>query len=606
MSVIHAPSEPKLDVRLLIFPVVLFCLLSGLALRLWYFQVVKAEELSEKALKTGRTRVEKLAPRGLIYDRKGVMLAGIRSKIVVTAVKNTIRQHPESLERVAAILGTPVAKLEEQLQRSTWRPSLPAPIAIDVPLKQATQIAESADDLPGIDVSSQPMRYYPDGKSFAHLLGYVWVPYEQDIARIEKFGRKPAQYVGKAGLEREYEKELMGTAGVERVEIGAKRKDPKIVGRDTPVPGSKLTLTIDNDLQQLAFQMMASKGFKGAAVAIEPATGEVLALVSSPSYDTRLFLNGISQTDYNRILNDASKPFVNRAIGDGASPGSTFKLLTAIAAAQAGIFDPNWHVHCGGGYRVGNRVTKCLGVHGSVNFKRALEKSCNTYFAALAVRTGMKQMQATAQQAGFGSRSGLDLSGEWPGRVISDELVKRYRKRVVYYPGDLVNFGIGQGELTTTPLQMANLAAMVANGGTVYRPHLVKEIRRPNEPSPERIQPEVAFRIDLPERFWQTMRDAMVGVVEQGTARAGKIDGFLWGGKTGSAEHGRFNEKTSHSWFIGFAPAVNPKIAIAVFVDSGGHGSTAAMPICKAMIEAYCKPERAFSNKSATLRRESR
>ncbi len=595
MSVIHAPTQPRLDLRVLAFPIILGLLLLGLFLRLWYFQVVKSEELVERAEQTGKTKIERLAPRGLIYDRKGVMLAGIRSKLVVTAISNEVKEHPESIARVAQILKVPEQKLWDNLTKSTWRPNLPAPIFVDAPLQEATKIAESMDDLPGIDVSTQPMRFYPDGKSFAHLLGYVWVPYEDDVKRISEMERKPAQYVGKSGLERIYEAELMGTAGAESVSTGGKKQATKVIGRDAPVAGSKLTLTIDNDLQQIAFKMMSERRFRGGAVALDPKTGEVLALVSAPSYDTRLFLNGISQTEYQSILNDANKPFVNRAISDGAAPGSTFKPLTAIAGAEAGVFSTNEYVVCRGGYKVGNRFVKCLGVHGAVNFKRALEKSCNTYFAHLASRAGMKHMQDAATAVGFGQKSGIDASGEWRGRILDDQMVKLYRKRIVYYPGDLVNFGIGQGELTATPLQMASMTALIANNGVGYKPHLVKRIQRPGEDKPTEVQPEILHRVNLDIGFWNTLKDAMVGVVEQGTAQGGKIPGMLWGGKTGSAEHGRFNEKRSHSWFIGFAPANDPKIAIAVFVDSGGHGSESAMPICKALIEAYLQPRKAAS-----------
>jgi penicillin-binding protein 2 len=556
---------------------------------LWYFQVVKGPELTQRAEMSNRARVESLAPRGLIYDRSGVVIAGIRSKLVVTAQPGLIKEHPETLDRLAEILAVPVAKLADKVKAASYRPFIPTGIFVGASVQQASKIAELGSELPGIDVQSQPMRFYPDPRSFAHLLGYVWIPYEEDVTRVREFGREPAAYVGKTGIEKVYEEQLMGTVGRERLEVDAKRHPIRVVGREAAIPGSQLTLTIDKNLQQIACKMFAERGFKGGAAAIDPQTGEILCLASAPTFDSTQFLQGISGDEYRKILADPSTPLVNRSISGGAAPGSTFKLVTTIAAMQAGKFDPNWTVVCGGGYRVGNRVTKCLGVHGSENFYEALAHSCNTYFAALAVKAGLPAMQRAAVECGIGQRVGIDTTGEWRGRYLNDDLVKRYRGKVQYYPGDVVNFGIGQGELTVTPLQMATVMAIIGSRGLHYRPHLVKAIRPPDANGPIPVQPEVINKIEATDQFWDTMMKGLVGVVENGTARAGKLPWLTWGGKTGSAEHGKFNEKKSHSWFVGVAPSVNPKIAVCVWVDSGGHGSTAAMPIAQAIITSYLK-----------------
>lgn len=600
MSVIHQPRKPDLDARALLFPSVLFVLLSVLFLRLWYFQVVKSVELAEQATFVNATSTPELAPRGLIYDRNGVLLAGVRPEWVVTAIPKVMDQNPDVLPKLATLLGADPKKLKSKLEAGRWKPWLPTPIHIGAKTQVASSLAERADEFPGVDVRSQAMRFYPDPKSFSHVMGYVWVPSQDDVDRIKSQGQEPADYVGKNGIEMTFEKDLMGKPGEVRMELDAKRRPTKVIGRDAPVPGDQLILSIDKRLQQEALKALGS--WRGAVVALDPTNGEVLCMASSPSFDLGLFKNGISQSDFDSLKDDPGQPFLNRPIQVKFAPGSTFKLVTTIAAMEQGYFDPNRPEYCSGGIQLGKKFIKCLGNHGSITFHRALAKSCNAYFMNLALKSKREGMLKAAQDVGIYQRTGVDLPSERRGDLATERYMEKYYPKYKWPLGDTANLGIGQGILAVTPVQMANMMALVANDGTSFRPHLVRSIRDPLQP--KQIQSNAAeqlHHVDAPISFWQTIKSAMVDVIEAGTAGSARIPGVRWGGKTGSAEEKKGNK--THSWFIGFAPYENPKIAICVFVEQGGHGGTVAAPIARRIVELYLdslKEAKAPSNAAAS------
>ncbi len=597
MSVIHAPRKPDLDARTVLFPVAVGVALLVIFLRLWYIQVVKASELAERASFFRNTSVAKLAPRGLIYDRNGVVLAGVQSRFVLTAIPAVVHKNNWVLEKVGALLGIETGKLEEKVEEAKWKPYLPATIFVGVPIETAARIAEAGDDLPGIGIESQPMRYYPDSKSFSHVLGYVWVPNEKDVKRLAADDLKPANYVGKIGIEYAYERDLMGVPGADHLEVDAKRRPTRIAGRDNPVPGDRLTLALDSGLQRLAIEQLSGK--IGAVVAIDPRNGEVLCLATNPTFDAGLFDSGISGGDWQKLRDDPNKPLQNRAISSAYAPGSTFKLITSLAAQEAGKFDPNRTVYCPGFYQVGKRKSKCLGHHGSIAYHEALVKSCNTYFSALAVDIGENVIRNEALACGLNAQTGIDVGAEYRGLIPTDDWIAKHRKPAKWYMGDTVNLGIGQGEVATTPLQMANLAALVGMNGIQFKPHLVKSIRQPNGQT-EEVKPVISHQVEAPQNFWSELKSAMVDVVDRGTATKAKVPGFSLAGKTGSAEHG--HGKETHGWFVGFAPAENPTIALCVFVEQGGHGGEVCAPIAGAIVKRYLTTgsgTRALANSTA-------
>jgi penicillin-binding protein 2 len=564
----------------------MFVLLTILFFRLWYFQVIKSPELVERAEATRVDKVLRPAPRGLIFDRSGTVIAGLRPEIVVTAVYNIVskKENAGEIERVAAVLGVPPSKLEAKFSEARQSPGLPVPIFVGATEASGTEIAESANSLPGIGVSVEPMRYYPDTRSFANVLGYVRLPSPGDIKRIHKLGKEPAPFVGKTGIEQFYETDLMGEPGDEVVEVDSKRRPLRVVQRDSPVPGKEVVATLDASIQQFATQIMEQAHYKGGIAAVDPATGEVVCLASSPTYDnTAIFQD---KEAWKKLISDPDDPMIPRPIHASYSPGSTFKIVTSLAAYEKGIFDPNRTYFCNGGYRLGKAFFKCLGHHGNIAFKEALIKSCNTYFSDLGYRAGPDALRQACAEVGLGESSGIDIHGESLGVVPTDHWMRKRFKHPRWYGGQTVNFAIGQGYLRATPLQMCNVAAMVANEGTIYRPHLVREIRSgPDDPSPERIAPEVLHHVNADPSFWSVLKTALVGVVERGTAQRAQIPNVIWAGKTGSAEHGK--NLVTHSWFVGFAPVDHPKIAICVLVEDAGHGGDVAAPIAKEIVERY-------------------
>ncbi len=584
MSVIHTEQEKQLDARLLIFPSVMALALGIMFVRLWYLQVVQAPILTERALTFQFTSVAKLAPRGVIVDRRGELLAGVRPQIIVTAKPGIVRKHPEVLQRLAEMVGVPIKKLQEKVGAAAFRPYLPSAIFVGASIEVATRIAESEDELPGLGVETQPMRFYPDTVNLSHILGYVWTPTDKDVKRLAKQGRKPAEYVGKSGIEHEYELELMGKPGSERMEVDARRRPIRSVSQDNALPGDKLVLSLDSSLQKLALEKLA--GSRGAIVALDPRSGEVLCLASSPTFDASIFQHGISSSDWDKLENDPAHPQINRAIYASYAPGSTFKIVTTLASMEEGKFSPTETIFCPGYYQVGNKKFKCLGHHGAISFERALAKSCNTYFSTLGVRAGVAALRRVCEQVGLGHRTGIDLLGEGRGIVPTQAWIKRWRKPARWYPGDTVNLSVGQGEISVTPLQMACLVALVANRGASYKPHLVRAIfHAGQDQGPQYIKPVESAKINISDADWTTLQQAMVSVVEGGTADVARIPGLQWGGKTGSAENRRNAE--THSWFVGIAPMTSPKIVVCVVVENAGHGSDVAAPIAREIVRHY-------------------
>lgn len=577
MSAVHVPRRPKVDARALVLPSIIFTGLAILFVRLWYIQVVIGAELSRRAEKLSSTRTALPAPRGLIYDRNGKVIAGVQSQLVLTAKPGIVLKQPWVLKKVADLLETDVGKLERKTRDAAFRPYLPAPIYSDVPLDVAAKILEGGESLPGIGVETQSSRFYEDPVSFSHLLGYVWVPGPKDVDRAAKEQRRIAPVVGKGGIEWEYEGLLMGDEGYESILLDGKGRPSGVAERVQPSPGSRLTLTLDAELQKVAIKALGR--YRGAVVALEPSTGEILCLASTPTYSLELFKNGISRADFTALSNNPDHPFINRPLGSAFAPGSTFKIVTTVAAMRQGIFDPNHTVVCNGGYRLGRQFFKCLGHHGQIAFDEALVRSCNTYFADLAMAVGKDGLRQTALDMGFFAKTGIDLAYERTGLIPTDEWLTQVKRKWV--PGYTVQTGIGQGDVLATPLQMAELACMVANGGVTYKTHLLKEVSANGQT--QAIDREVLRSVELDQSQWDRIRRAMIGVIDRGTAAGSRIPGLSWAGKTGSAEVA--GQARTNSWFIGYAPAENPTIAICVMVEAVGHGSDFAAPVARQVVE---------------------
>ena len=527
------------------------------------------------------------APRGKIYDRQMHVLADVRPKIVITAKPAEAIQHPEELDRLAKILGTTRAKLEYQMRQQWNKSNFFVPVYVGATVQQATKIAESGSVFPGIGVQTLPMRFNTGAAALEHILGNVWVPTEAIEKELTEAGEEYIPpYVGRDGVERIYERELMGKPGSTTYTLDRRRRPLRAVMSEAPVPGNSLVLSIDMATQKVAKEELA--GRKGAVVALDPNTGEVLALVSTPGYDLGIYENGLTQAETDSIYQNKDIPLLKRPIGGLYPPGSTFKIVTAMAAYQAGKFDAHSRVSCPGYLQVGNRRVRCENhPSASYDFHMAMTKSCNSFFGKLAQRVGGPDIKKTATELGFGLKSGIDLPGEKGGAVPDDEFVRKQHGRP-YSAGDANNVGIGQGDLLVTPLQMALLASLVANNGVNYVPHVVRGILPLGENSKVQVvEPQVLHRFDATPQFWSTMQSALRNVVVAGTARSAQVADVAVSGKTGSAENS--TNRRTHAWFVGYAPADNPKIAFAILVENSGHGGSIAAPIAKKVIETYLR-----------------
>jgi len=585
MSVIRAPRHVPYDLRQLIVPVGVAAFFIFYFFRLWFLQVAEADSLREQGARSRETRVEQLAPRGEILDRKGQLLAGVRPNLVLMAVPSKLKKDDALRQRVADVTGLTLKELDAKLKRITSPPDLPTVLLRNIDIKAATRIAEAEHLYEGLSVKTLPMRYYPDTKTFAHVLGWVWVPTEREEKKLAEQGIKPASFVGRDGLETEYETVLMGKAGSERLQLDSLRRPIASLPSDHPQPGNDLILGIDADLQAHATKLLA--GRRGAIVALDPRSGDVLAMVSAPGFDVAAYEGGIPQDTWDALQNDPGKPLFFRPTQGTYQPGSTFKILTTLAALKEGVFDANRPAYCNGGYQMGRRRFRCLGVHGSVTFNRAMQKSCNAYFADLAVKAGYEAMCDAAEELHFGTRLGLDFEWEGRGVVPNPEWWGKVSNRP-FSRGDLVNMGCGQGELLVTPLQMASLIATVANEGKQMRPRFVRAIRDVNGKLTP-VEPEVIGEIAASPEFWSIMKNSLEAVVSGGTARGGRIQGITMAGKTGSAENA--HGPLTHSWFVAYAPADNPQIAIAVMAENAGHGGTVAVPIASSVIRKYLEKD---------------
>ncbi|MCA0362137.1 MAG: penicillin-binding protein 2 [Armatimonadetes bacterium] len=585
MSVIHAPKENPVTSRHLVIPGLLLMGLLGFLVQLWVLQVVRSEELSEQAKMTGQIENKSLAPRGKILARDGTVLADVRPKIVVTVKPAQVAQDETLLPRLAAVLGVPVKKLDRAVKQQWNKGNLPVPVFVGATVQQGAKISESGDALSGVGVETLPMRFYKEPQALAHALGWVAIPdanIEEDLK--EKGITDIPKYVGRDGVERRYEEVLMGKPGLQVYTVDSRRRPMRTVMSEVAQPGASVVLGIDLKTQRAAIEALA--GRRGAVVALDPRTGEIIALVSSPNYSLAAFDGGLSTDEAEYLYKNEDRPMLKRFIAGRYPPGSTYKILTTMAAYQAGIFNPGNVVSCPGYLTMGNKRVKCENhPPTSYSFTMAMARSCNTYFGKLAQRTGEEQMRKTAEQVGFGQVTGLDMPGEVKGLVPDPEHILKAHKRR-WSIGDTNNVGIGQGDLEVTPLQMACLAAMVANRGVSYRPHLVKSIIPAGENmQAEPVKPQVLAKFDADPSFWDTMHTALRAVVVQGTARRAAIASAEVSGKTGSAENSQ--SRRTHAWFVGYAPEQNPQIAFAVILETAGHGGEIAAPVAQKMLQAF-------------------
>ena len=585
---------------------VLLCF-TLLFVRFIWLQVVQHEYYQTRAEDNRISLVPILPNRGLIVDRNGEVLARNYSAYTLEITPSRATDLEQLIDGLAGIIDIQPKdrkRFRKLLEESRNFESLPIRTRL-TDAEVATFIAHRYR-FPGVEIKARLFRQYPGGAFASHLLGYIGRVTDRDLEKIEEMEQdanyRGTEHFGKTGLEQRYEFELHGTTGFEKVEVDAGGRAVRTLARTAPVAGNNLTLTVDAGLQRIVEQAFGDR--KGALIAIEPATGGILALVAMPNYDPNLFVDGIDTQSWKELNESPDKPMVNRALNGAYPPGSTFKPFMALGALELGKRRPEQAISDPGYYNFGGHHFRDdkKGGHGMVDMYKSIVASCDTYYYMLANDMGIDNISSFMGKLGFGSRTGIDIEGESEGVLPSQAWKKkRFRKpeQQKWYAGETISIGIGQGYNAYTPIQLAQATAIVANKGVVFRPHLVKFIVDTRTGKQTMIEPKPIRDIGLRPEHVEVIRNAMVGVNKEGTgARAFAGAGYVSAGKTGTAQVYSLKgaeyrasavkkELRDHALFIAFAPADDPRIALAVLVENGGFGAQAAAPIARQVLDYY-------------------
>lgn len=572
---------------------VLVITMTVLLIRLWDLQIMRGAEM-RKLSEQNRIRVKKIvAPRGIIYDRMGKVLADTRPSFNIYLTPEDIRDFSQTVDGLAKLIACDREEIIEKMKAASGMPpSFPIKIKSDIPMDEVARVEAHRVYIPGISIQIEPKRNYPYAASFAHVIGYVSEVSDEELKDKKKYkDYSPGDYIGKYGLERAYENDLRGVDGEKRVEVDAIGREVRTLEVIDPIPGNSLHLNLDLELQLSADKALETR--KGAAAALNPKTGGVLVLASRPGFDPNLFASGISKKDWQKIALDKLHPLQNRAIQGGYPPGSTFKILLALRALDLAIINERTTFSCGGGFAYGNRVFKCWkkGGHGSVSVHRAIVESCDVFFYNVGLRLGVDRIHDFGNTLGLGRVTGIDLPNEQKGLLPSTEWKKR-RYNQPWYEGETVSVAIGQGAVWLTPIQLAMLSSFVAGDGKNYKPQIVNRIVSTEGKIIKTFEPVVNADVKLKPGVLTIVKDGMRGVVNEpgGTAGASKVQNILMSGKTGTAQAGSDKVKLGdHAWFIAYAPSDDASVAMAILVEHGLHGSSAAAPIAKGITETLFK-----------------
>ena len=590
-------------VRALLAVLVVIVLTSLLVGRLGYLQIVQHDLYSTRSEKN-RVRVEPLPPnRGLIYDRNGALLAENRPTYNLTLVRERVDDLDDTLALLVDLLELPEEEIEafQVRSRQRQRPFQPALLMSDLSEEQIARLAVNRHLLPGVEVEAQLLRYYPDAEVMAHALGYVGRINAEELQDLDPGRYAGTHFIGKTGVERFYETELHGEAGLRKVETNARGRVLRELGRTDPVPGANLMLTLDRSLQMLAYELL--DGRRGSIVAIVPNTGEILAMVSTPGFDSNQFVTGIDVASYRALQEDIDLPLFNRAIRGHYPPGSTIKPFLALAGLVEGVITPDSTINDPGFYQLPNDSRRYRNWlrwgHGRVDMERSIAVSNNTYYYTLAHDLGIDKLHERMSNFGFGQRVAHDVQGESTGLMPSRDW-KRARFNQPWYPGETLSVGIGQGYWQVTPLQLASATAALANRGHWGKPRLA--LRIGEEPVPAEL-PDTLPDIQLAnDNWWDRVYSGMEKVLSgsEGTARRTGVGlEYRMGGKSGTAQvfslgqDQRYNAEEleerlrDHALFMAFAPIEEPKIAVSVIVENAGGGSTHAAHLARAMTDAW-------------------
>ncbi len=570
------------------------CVLGSLILigRLFYVQIIKNSYYDNLARNNKEQIIPVDAYRGEIYDRNGIIVAENVKRytmyIIPVYLPKNYFEKEELLHRVSKVFNIDLGNIKSKLKKHTTTTYDSVEIAEDITLAQMSYLAERSEEYPGVFYSSKSIRNYPQGETMTHIIGYIGNISQDEYKNKREEGYRLNSMIGKEGVEQYYDKELRGIDGYVQWIVDARNRVKETITPSTgkPIPGKKLILSIDSKIQKDAEELI--RGRVASIIVSRPTTGEILALVSSPWYDPNIFIGGINQKSYNELINDPENPFWNKSIRGRYAPASTLKLVTSVGVLNEGYVTANSTRYCGGGMRLENRWYKCTGHHGAIGLHKALQTSCNTYFYNIAYELGPNFLKKYADMFGLSEETGIDLPGEKIGTVPSSEW-KRRKVGEYWWDGDTIQFVLGQGYMSTTPIAVHMATSAIINDGIMYRPQVVKEIR--SSQTDEVIYDntkEVLRTLEIKKAIFNTVKEGMRLSATSGTSATGAWSPNIpLAAKTGTAEN---QQGKNHSWITAFGPySTTPNddmIAVTVMIEHGGGGGLNAGPVATALLRS--------------------
>ena len=576
-------TEKKDSEKIILISYLIIIGFAIIMIRLWQLQILQGSELRQIS-ESNRLRIIGVpAPRGIIFDRNNLPLVKNTTYFSASVIPKEFES--KNIPSLSKLLDLPEDELSAKIAKRSQNPFAPLKLKEGLSFDEVSFIEARRSDYPGLIIDVELSRHYIYGSAGSHLIGYLGKLTPAQSKDPEFRDVPPDAFIGQWGVERMFDKSLRGTAGQRVIEVDALGHEIRLLQENNPIKGKDLTLSLD-----IALQYEAEKAFDGktgALVALNPNTGAVLGLVSSPSFDPNKFVKGISYDEWQSLTEDAKIPLLNRAVQSQYPPGSTFKIITAIAGLEEGVINNETKVSCTGGINVGKWRFGCWKKtgHNIVSVHKAIVESCDVYFYEVGNRLGIDKINSYALMLGLGEETGLAVGREKKGLIPSSKW-KMDTKKEPWYLGETFISAIGQGYVSTTPVQMAVMMSAVANNGTVYKPSILKG-----------STPEIVKKANIRPETLEIVKDGLKGVVNEpgGTGHASRSNTILIGGKTGTAQVVGIRKDSKdlaekhrdHAWFVAFAPVEKPEIALSVFVEHGGHGGSAAAPIAKKAIEAY-------------------
>ncbi len=569
--------------RLFFLEVLFLFLFLFLLIFCFFLQVIKGGYFEGLSRKNRVKMIPIPQSRGMIFDRKSNPLAENIPNFSISIIQEGLSSQKieDALAKLSFLDGFDIEKVRESLKMKEYRAYEPVCIVDNISLDTALSISEKFFDVPGIIISAKDTRYYPKKDFSSHIIGYIGKISKDELKKRKGEGYFIDDMIGKSGIEREYEKMLRGERGGEYIEVDTKGRTVRVLGKKEPVPGCNLYLTLDSSLQEFVEKSLGKN--KGAIIVMDVRTGEILAMVSKPSYNPNIFLRPLTLKEVSSTIFNQNRPLVNRTIQGEYPPGSLFKAMSGCIGLEEKIIKEDDYLRCEGVYEVGKRKFSCIKkqAHGNINIISAFAKSCNIYFYQLGLKIGEQGLIKKGRMFGLGEKTGIDLPYEEKGRLPSSSWKKRILK-TKWFAGDTINFSIGQGFLLVTPLQMAVLFSAIANGGKVLKPFLVKYIEYPDGKVITR-KSIVKRKVNISQYTKKILDRGLEEVVLSGTGISVYIPGIRIAGKTGTAQ----TLKEDHAWFACYTPVNEPEIVVVVLVEHGGKGGVEAAPIARRILEEY-------------------